>query len=310
MQILGAPLPSVLTLGESWRNFPMLRLRFYLKSEGMSFPAFHGAFWHSVIGMGLHRRFPKTYECLWEGAGSRLYAIFAPMRLKSRIVEGEILSFDLTLFGEGTRHAISCMETLHEISLSGLGSKTLSGERGTARLLSVESVTPSGVLPVFGAEKGSVSIPSPFFAGEILSLVKGVSTRQVNLLCDTPLHLKEENRVCMGSPAFSLIVKRVLGRMNQFIPMPFTMEKKLLVEKSLEVSGGEHDVRWWDLHRWSSRQEKDLIHGGIVGNLAYQGEMTPFLPWLALGQWLQIGSKTTFGFGVYRLGVESSGGFS
>lgn len=306
MEFLGSPSQTVPTLAESWKNFPILRLRFYLESNGMTLPPFQGAFWHSVIGMGLHQKFPKTYEALWQTEGPPRYAIHAPMLFKSKIEPGETISFDLTLFGDGTRHALHCMETLHEVALAGLGHRSSTGERGTARLVSVESVTPTATLPIFGEGEQSFALPTPFPTSEILSMIKGVMTCHINLLCDTPLHLKTDNRVCMSSPDFSLIVKRMLGRMNQFIPMPFTLEKKILIEQSMEIAEGPHEISWCDLHRWSARQGKDLLHGGIVGALDYMGEMTPFLPWLVLGQWLQLGSKTTFGFGAYRLGVDPS----
>lgn len=305
METLGSPSPLSFTLSDGWEAFPILRLRFFLKSNGLSLPHFHGAFWHSVLGMGLKRRFPEVYEILWKSQGTQSYAIQAPMTMGAHVQRGEILSFDLTLFGDATRFAFHCMETIHDVALLGLGSKTFKGERGTATLVAVESVTPFGIAGVFREGEGFLEPPVPFPSGDILSISKGVKTNRINLLCETPLHLKTDNHICMVSPEFSIIVKRLLGRMNQFIPMPFTMEKKILLDKSMEVSQGYHDIIWFDLHRWSSRQEKDLMHGGIVGTLEYIGDLTPFLPWLSMGQWLQIGNKTTFGLGVYRLAVES-----
>ena len=307
LKTFGSPAPLISTLSNAWEDFPILRLRFFLRSNGLSLPHFHGAFWHSVLGMGLHRKFPETYEALWKKEGCQLYAIHAPMCLDSLIQPGEIVSFDLTLFGDATRYALHCMEALHDVSISGLGRKTFHGERGTACLVAVESITPFGVEVLFGEGEESVANPAPFLAGDILSVAKGVRSNRINLLCETPIHLKTDNRVCMVPPEFSLIVKRLLGRMNQFVPMPFTMEKKILLDRSLEVSQGCHDIGWFDIHRWSSRQEKDLIHGGIVGTLEYSGDLTPFLQWLTMGQWLQIGSKTTFGLGVYRLSLDPIG---
>jgi len=37
----------------------------------------------------------------------------------------------------------------------------------------------------------------------------------------------------------------------------------------------------------------------IVGTLTYEGELTPFLPLILLGQFTHIGKNTTFGLGKY-----------
>jgi hypothetical protein len=50
--------------------------------------------------------------------------------------------------------------------------------------------------------------------------------------------------------------------------------------------------------------------GGVVGSATYIGELAPFLPLLALGQWVHVGKATVFGNGLYRMngwsGMNSS----
>lgn len=307
LEFLSSPSPTFPTLAQTWKSFPILRLRFSLRSKRLILPVFHGIFWHSVIGMGLHRSFPKTYHALWEKKGASLYTIQSPMVLKSFFDEGEILSFDLTLLGEGTHYALHCVEVIHEISLSGLGKVFPEGTRGTATLISVESVMPSAIVPVLQEGVARINVPTPFPASDIFSVRKKLQIDRITLFCESPLHLKTNNRVCVGAPEFSLILKRILGRMNQLAPTPFTLEKRILVDKSRKVDSGSHNISWCEIKRWSARQEKELLYGGIVGTLEYIGEITPFLPWLVLGQWLQIGNKTTFGFGTYQLAVDISG---
>jgi hypothetical protein len=256
--------------------------------------------------MGLHQRFPKTYEALYKVRGTQPYAIHAPLSTQSQYKFGEIISFDLTLFGDGTQHAPQCMEAVYHVSRSGLGKRTTGMTRGTAELLTVESVTPSEVRKIFPGAPNSLPVSSPFLAEEVLLLTKGYKTNHIQLVCDTPLRIKSENRLSFSPPSFQLIMQRVLGRMNQILPTPYTWEKKIILERAENVMDGFHNIQWVDVSRWSSRQEKEIMHGGIIGVLEYIGDMTEFLPWLGLGQWLQIGNKTTFGLGVYRLAVAPS----
>jgi hypothetical protein len=41
--------------------------------------------------------------------------------------------------------------------------------------------------------------------------------------------------------------------------------------------------------------------GGLLGEITYRGDLTPFLPWLALGEWMHISGKTSFGLGRYTI---------
>ena len=38
---------------------------------------------------------------------------------------------------------------------------------------------------------------------------------------------------------------------------------------------------------------------GLVGAAVYEGELTPFWPYLVFDQWTHVGSGTTFGLGRY-----------
>lgn len=41
--------------------------------------------------------------------------------------------------------------------------------------------------------------------------------------------------------------------------------------------------------------------GGLLGSITYFGNVGIFLPYLALGQWVHVGGKSTFGLGAYRM---------
>ena len=41
--------------------------------------------------------------------------------------------------------------------------------------------------------------------------------------------------------------------------------------------------------------------GGFIGRIRYSGDLTPFLPFIFLGEYLHIGLHTAFGCGQYRL---------
>ncbi|MDP2823509.1 MAG: CRISPR system precrRNA processing endoribonuclease RAMP protein Cas6 [Sulfuritalea sp.] len=60
-------------------------------------------------------------------------------------------------------------------------------------------------------------------------------------------------------------------------------------------------LEWRDWTRYSSRQQRPMTLGGVVGDWTLKGSIGHAWPWLYLGQWLHLGKETVFGLGGYRL---------
>ncbi|MEN9464696.1 MAG: hypothetical protein RL217_877, partial [Pseudomonadota bacterium] len=56
-----------------------------------------------------------------------------------------------------------------------------------------------------------------------------------------------------------------------------------------------------DWQRYSNSHQQFLPFGGLLGEFSYQGDIYNALDWLKVGQVLQIGGKTSFGLGCYKL---------
>ncbi|MBC8232906.1 CRISPR system precrRNA processing endoribonuclease RAMP protein Cas6, partial [bacterium] len=55
---------------------------------------------------------------------------------------------------------------------------------------------------------------------------------------------------------------------------------------------------WW---RYSGRQKQRMNWGGLVGELDFVGELSEFLPYIRLGEYVHVGKSATFGLGQYQL---------
>ncbi len=41
--------------------------------------------------------------------------------------------------------------------------------------------------------------------------------------------------------------------------------------------------------------------GGFVGRITFEGDLTPFLPYIRIGEAVHVGKATSFGLGRYRI---------
>lgn len=78
-------------------------------------------------------------------------------------------------------------------------------------------------------------------------------------------------------------------------------EVGLLAAKAADIRVFKNDLHWFDWERYSRRQDASMKFGGLIGRIAFTGDLEPFMPYLRLGQVVNIGQATTFGLGGYRL---------
>ncbi len=78
-------------------------------------------------------------------------------------------------------------------------------------------------------------------------------------------------------------------------------EMRQLIAQAREVKIKESHLHWWDWKRYSTRQRTAMKLGGVVGQVSYEGELEPFVPYLRAGEFLHVGKGTSFGLGKYVL---------
>ena len=60
-------------------------------------------------------------------------------------------------------------------------------------------------------------------------------------------------------------------------------------------------LHWQDWSRFSSRQQREMTLGGVLGEWTLEGDLSRLFPWLWLGQWLHVGKNATMGMGRYEI---------
>ncbi len=217
---------------------------------------------------------PHPYVMLPELDGKRVYNA------------GERILLEMVLIGEAAGHVDKFVTTVEEMGRTGIGSR-----RGRFRVRSVVA-------------KDLVDV-STFFKEESVT----VDHCSIELL--TPLKIKEATsglnyRNLSFETFFRLLIKRIINLNNLYCDGR-SFDKNLIEPGKQHLFtlarkiGAKTYTEWRDFKRFSSRQHKSMKIGGQLGIIVYNGDMSPFKPYLELGEIVGVGQHTTSGFGRYRL---------
>jgi hypothetical protein len=286
---------------DSGMDIPPLRLlplRLRFKSLNLSLKGFSGPLWRSGFGVALDRNFPGVFHLLYapQARLGRLYALHPPT---TPILPGESFVLGLNLFGPATEHALACTQALARLGDLGLGEP-----RGHFVL---EQAWVDGCETAFlDRTRGLSGWPTPMPAAQWLEREAPGERVRIKLL--TPLCIKDGNQVVMNAPSFGRLAARLRGRLNQLCeaagescPLPQElMERQRLSAEAISLECHELDDK--EIKRRSARSGERMKFTGITGSLVYRGDLAPFSGLLALGEVLQVGGRTAFGFGCIRSG--------
>jgi len=119
----------------------------------------------------------------------------------------------------------------------------------------------------------------------------------------TPLRLKFKNRLKADLP-FHVLVRAMLRRVSSLLEYYDGGEPPLdyrgLVKRAEEVKIISSDLRWFDWRRYSFRQDRSMLMGGMCGSITYDGKIGEFMPLIDFCIKVHLGKQTAFGLGKIR----------
>lgn len=128
--------------------------------------------------------------------------------------------------------------------------------------------------------------------------------RRLALTFLTPTRIIEEGRPAR-TVDFSLFFETLARRLDNLAAFHGLPGARLcngaLRSRAKEIRTVRSDLRWVDQERYSRRQGRSIPQGGWVGAIVFEGELTPFLPYLWLGEQVHVGKGATFGMGRYEV---------
>lgn len=220
-----------------------------------------------------------------------------------RVDAGREVPFRLTLIGRAATDLPIVVVALQNVARRGLGIRGPGDgqtERRRGGLELVRVTTNDGSHTVYdGATDAYTAPPSdPWLAGD-------APRNALAIELVTPLRLKKEGRFLSRVEPIDFI-ETIARRLNALAVLHGSrvsiVEESEAARVAESIETIEHQLRVVHVRRYSSTQRTRMTWPGVMGRLVWKGNgIAPLWPFLRLGELVQIGKATTFGFGRYQL---------
>ncbi len=223
------------------------------------------------------------------------YMIIPPeiQRPQTVIEQGEKLNFELLLFGSAEESVSAVVSALEQLYKFGLGARRYRFDLSEI----INSQTQRIIWRKGKYFKEAVTAAE--IQGEELQNVTGVVIK----IC-TPLRIRHGGRL-VKKILFQTLIRNITNRIMElteryggWIDQEEADRLLVLAEK---VSTVHEEIKVERMERYSNRTNGKMDFSGLIGTIEYEGDLTPFVPWMYAAQKLHIGRNTTFGMGKIQV---------
>jgi hypothetical protein len=142
-------------------------------------------------------------------------------------------------------------------------------------------------------------------AEEVFAQAQTLPPDRLDVAFLTPTRLKHRGELMWEGPPFHVLVRRLLDRVSSLAYFhcgeQWDIDFKGWIEQAKEVRVADAATTWADWSRYSGRQGQRIKMGGLVGPVAYEGNLAPYRALLALGSLIHVGKGTVMGNGRIAL---------
>jgi len=291
------------TLLNVCQRLPCLRLSIQIRmAQAGQWDEQAGTLLHGALGWAMREAAPRlwlaAYGPLTQGEVRPL--TLHPPTLPCQWQAGSQVVFGLSLYGDLSRDLKGVLSALQLMGQRGLGSARVSFQ--------VEQLiqqTPMGQRLLWVATlPAQLLCPHPGGLTDALlgsmALCDDVPVQLAQIQAVSRLHIKEQGKPIRQAPSALLLGRAVCRRLLSLLGEVSSEEQGRLYGL---LDGLESLHLCWDqcsqtpLQRYSARQQQQHHIDGLMGSWAYRGQVIHLLPWLVIGEWIQVGTKTSFGYG-------------
>ena len=226
------------------------------------------------------------------------YVLEPPPDTQTHYSAGDAFDFTLFLFGRFNEYLPYFIFAFEQMGQMGAGQR-INGHRPRFVL---EKVTANGGEIYTGAARKIQGNYLP--ENMVFPATPSSPVHRMEIILLTPLRLKYLNELESALP-FHVLIRAALRRVSSLFAAYGDGEPALdyrgLVRRAQEITIEESHLHWFDWRRWSNRQDQEMLMGGLIGKIAYCGDLTEFIPLLLLCETLHLGKQTAFGLGKIKI---------
>ena len=233
------------------------------------------------------------------------FVLKPPHTGKLHYAPGDTFTCDLTLIGEAINVLPWLVFTFDQIGKRRIG---LKDERGQCQLNTVESLPARDSDPsqtIYTAESEMLTDDGLILRLEDVMQAALQVTDEIELAFLTPTSIKVNGK-WTSQLTFEHLIRNLLRRirfLNYFHcgeDLDTEVDAHGLIAAAQSVRHTPR-LQWLQRGRYSHRAKAVVPMSGFMGSIRFEGDMTPFLPFIFLGEHLHIGHHTAFGYGQYRV---------
>lgn len=223
--------------------------------------------------------------------------VVEPPPLGSRYVgTDEILSFHIVLVGRALGQLPLIAYAFQRAFERGFGPRKARG-----RIEDIVAEQPDASESIWDAERSCIAPHD-----QTLTVPELPQVGAVALDITTPLRLQHQGHpvspeALRPRTLLTALLRRASLLFELHAGMPPLGAEASRLAAAADRLADERQLEWKDWTRFSSRQQREMTLGGVIGTWKLSGDLGELLPWLWLGQWLHAGKETTMGMGRYSL---------
>lgn len=240
------------------------------------------------------------------------FIIEPPLEEKEIYNEGETLNFNLILIGKGLEYFPYFVYSFKEMGEIGIGkgrrkfllSSIFSEEDKKSKKLVFSNDT------IYSYEKDN--IPFSDYINSLDNEFNKDLEDKVIIKFLTPTRIRYHGHF-IDKIDFKIFLQQIERRLF-LLRYFYNLENDKHYDKTLEdrfhqflnndlpnIKIISSNLYWKDWKRYSHRQKDEMILGGFVGEITFQGSLKRWLPFIKAGSILHVGKGTSFGLGRYEI---------
>ena len=235
--------------------------------------------------------------------------IHPPLFSKQKLNKGEIFNIGLTVIGNSANFTPFFVETIRK-----MGEHGLTNRKYKFRLINVYNITAdNSKILLYEDHNGILKVNFSRITSEQIIRKINYNLKKIKLQFKTPFVIQTNNKeITKKEEAYKitpgLIIENFERRIRHlaWLYCNSKLEKEIYDTSQIRVS--DRDLDEFYLTRKKKNNDNVKTDGknvdyfyGLTGNITLEGELMPVLPLIYIGEKINFGKKTSFGFGEFRI---------